>query len=267
MRLVLGVEYDGSSFCGWQIQPNAPTVQGEIEKGLGQIAAEPIRVFCAGRTDTGVHAAYQVVHFETGSSRPLTAWVRGVNALISRDISVLWAVEVCDEFHARYSAKRRTYRYLLMNRDQRPGLLKDKVGWYHKTLNIDSMISAARFLLGRHDFSSFRSSECQAKSPIRTVDSLAIKEDAGLIIFDITANAFLHHMVRNIIGALVYIGAGKQGAGWMKELLEARDRNIAAPTFDPNGLYLTSVEYDAKWNLPGASVFSGPSGRIISTST
>ena len=141
MRLVLGVEYDGSSFCGWQIQPNAPTVQGEIEKGLSQIAAEPIRVFCAGRTDTGVHATYQVVHFETGSSRPITAWVRGVNALISRDISVLWAVEVCDEFHARYSARRRTYRYLLMNRDQRPGLLKDKVGWYHKTLNIDSMIS------------------------------------------------------------------------------------------------------------------------------
>ena len=264
MRLALGIEYDGSPFSGWQIQPDAFTIQGEVERGLSQIAAGPIRVFCAGRTDAGVHATYQIVHFDTEVVRPSGAWVRGLNALVSENISALWATEVAPDFHARYSALRRTYRYFLLNREQRPALLAKKIGWYHRTLDVQPMSLAASTLIGQHDFSAFRSSECQAKSPVRTVEAISVRAFGDVIIFDITANAFLHHMVRNIVGTLVYIGAGKQSVDWMREILKSRDRSIAAPTFSPNGLYLISVNYDPQWKLPDARMLSGGGVDIAS---
>lgn len=256
MRLALGIEYDGSSFSGWQIQPETSTIQGEIERGLSQIAAAPIHIFCAGRTDTGVHATYQIVHFDTEVVRPDGAWVRGLNALISDDIAALWVAEVAPDFHARFSALRRTYRYFLLNREQRPALLAKKVGWYHRKLDVDAMNRAAPALIGQHDFSAFRSSECRAKSPVRTVEAFSVRSFGDIIIFDITANAFLHHMVRNIIGTLVYIGAGKHSVSWMEEVLNSRDRSVAAPTFSPNGLYLISVDYDPQWKLPSSRMLS-----------
>ena len=256
MRLALGIEYDGSSFFGWQLQPELSTIQGEIERGLSQIAGEPIRVFCAGRTDTGVHATYQIIHFDTTVIRPIGAWVRGLNALISNEISILWVREVSVDFHARYSALRRTYRYLLLNREQRPGLFAKNIGWYHKNLDIDAMNNAALALIGKHDFSAFRSSECQANSPVRVIEELSIRSSGNIIIFEITANAFLHHMVRNIVGTLVYIGAGKHSVEWMQEILFSRDRALAAPTFSPNGLYLTAIDYNPDWRLPKPEPFS-----------
>ncbi len=264
MRLALGIEYDGSSFSGWQIQPEALTIQGEIEKGLSQIAATPIRVFCAGRTDAGVHATYQIIHFDTEVARPNGAWVRGLNALISDDIAALWVAEVTTDFHARFSAVRRTYRYFLLNREQRPALLTKKVGWYHKKLDVHAMSLAASTLIGKHDFSAFRSSECQAKSPVRTIEGLSVRSFGDITIVDITANAFLHHMVRNIIGTLVYIGAGKQPVSWMEEVLNSRARSVAAPTFSPNGLYLVSVNYDSQWGLPPPKMLSGCAVDIAS---
>lgn len=256
MRLALGIEYDGSAFFGWQLQPDIATIQGEIEAGLSQIAGEPVRVFCAGRTDTGVHATYQIVHFDTTVIRPSGAWVRGLNALISNDISIRWVKEVSLNFHARYSALRRTYRYLLLNRAQRPGLFAKNVGWYHKKLDVCAMRSAASALIGQNDFSAFRSSECQANTPIRVIDGLYIRSIGEIIVFEITANAFLHHMVRNIVGTLVYIGAGKRPVDWMEEILISRNRALAAPTFSPNGLYLTSIDYDPDWALPVPGSFS-----------
>ncbi|MBA4739524.1 MAG: tRNA pseudouridine(38-40) synthase TruA [Burkholderiales bacterium] len=256
MRLALRIEYDGSSFFGWQIQPEVLTIQGEIERGLSQVAGEPIRVFCAGRTDTGVHATYQIVHFDTTVIRPDSAWVRGLNALISKDISILWVREVSSEFHARYSALRRTYRYLLLNREQRPGLFAKNVGWYHKKLDVNAMKAAALTIIGENDFSAFRSSECQANNPVRTIEKLCVRAVGDVIVFEVTANAFLHHMVRNIVGTLVYIGAGKQPVEWMDEILVSRNRALAAPTFSPNGLYLTSIDYNPHWGLPGPGLFS-----------
>lgn len=249
MRLALGIEYNGSNYCGWQVQPSSSTVQAEIERGLSEIASAPIRVFCAGRTDTGVHAECQVVHFDTEVRRPAEAWVRGVNAIIPDDISVLWVKEVESSFHARYAAISRTYKYYLLNRPQRPGLLSKRVGWYFKELDINNMRIAASVLIGEHDFSSFRSSDCQAKTPIRTISRLSIKVENQLVTFEITANAFLHHMVRNIVGSLVYVGAGKQSPDWVEIVLDKKNRNVAAPTFSPDGLYLSRIEYLSTWDL------------------
>ncbi|MDC1311387.1 tRNA pseudouridine(38-40) synthase TruA [Burkholderiales bacterium] len=256
MRLALGIEYNGSAFFGWQVQPNMATIQGEIERGLSQIAGERIRVFCAGRTDTGVHATYQIVHFDTAVVRPSSAWVRGLNTIISNDISIRWVREVSSDFHARYSAIRRTYRYLLLNRAQRPGLFANNVGWYHKPLDVNAMNYAALVLVGQNDFSAFRSSECQAKSPIRIIEGLSIRSIGDIVVFEITANAFLHHMVRNIVGTLVYIGAGKHSVSWMEDILLSKDRTSAAPTFSSNGLYLTSIDYSSDWGIPGPGLFS-----------
>ncbi len=250
MRLALGVEYDGSGFWGWQIQPSGLTVQSVVEEGLSQIASESIRVFCAGRTDTGVHARCQVVHFDSTASRPNDAWVRGVNALIPKTVAVLWAREVDDSFHARYSALSRTYRYYVLNRAQRPGILDKKVGWYHKELDINLMEAAGAQLIGEHDFSAFRSSACQAKSPVRQVHSFSIQKYGDLIVFEITANAFLHHMVRNIIGTLIYVGAKSQPIEWLSEVIQSKNRHMAAPTFSPHGLYLHEVHYPTSWKLP-----------------
>lgn len=250
MRIALGIEYDGSAYCGWQSQPDGCTVQDKLQFALSQIAGEVITVIAAGRTDTGVHAQEQVIHFDTTTVRPLTAWVRGTNALLPLGVAVLWAHAVDDEFHARFSAQARSYRYHLYCRPVRSALLHNKVGWFHQQLDIDAMREAAQYLLGEHDFSAFRAAACQAKSPIKTLIQLNIQQRDGLISLDLTANAFLHHMVRNIVGCLVYIGKGKHPPQWMKQVLDGRERSQAAPTFSPSGLYLHSVVYDAKWGLP-----------------
>jgi len=244
------LEYDGSRFLGWQTQPGGGTVQDVLQAALAAIAGEPIGVTAAGRTDRGVHARAQVAHFDTGAARPETAWVRGVNAFLPESIAVLWARPVDAEFHARFSALSRTYRYRLINRPVRPALAARHAGWYHAPLDVAAMRTGARALVGEHDFSAFRAAECQAKTPVRTVHSVIIEQQAERIDFVVHANAFLQHMVRNIVGSLVYVGAGRHPAHWIADLLASRDRNRAAPTFAPEGLYLERIEYDAKWGLP-----------------
>ncbi|MFZ5522857.1 MAG: tRNA pseudouridine(38-40) synthase TruA [Pseudomonadota bacterium] len=250
MRIALGVEYDGRPFKGWQSQPDGQTVQDTLQRALSQISGDPISVIAAGRTDTGVHALEQVVHFDTQTSRPLTAWVRGANALLPDSITVRWAHIVPDEFHARFSALRRSYRYLLINRATRPAIHAGKVGWYHVPLDLAVMQTAAQYLIGEHDFSAFRAAQCQAKSPVKHLQQLDISRQGEMLIFDVSANAFLHHMVRNLVGCLVYVGKGKYPPNWLAEVLSSRDRSLAAPTFSPYGLYLKSIAYDAKWGLP-----------------
>lgn len=253
MRIALGVEYDGSRFCGWQSQLSGCGVQDILERALSSIAGEFIRVVTAGRTDTGVHALHQVVHFDTDVARPDSAWVRGVNALLPDSVGVLWARPVSDEFHARFSAVSRSYRYLLLNHPVRPALLCGKVGWFHQPLDVEAMRQGARFLLGEHDFSAFRAAQCQARSPIKDLQKIGIATSGDYILFDFTANAFLHHMVRNLVGSLVYVGKGKHPPAWMLELLENRNRTHSAPTFAPDGLYLAGIGYDPKWAIPDLS--------------
>jgi tRNA pseudouridine38-40 synthase len=250
MRIALGVEYDGKPYCGWQSQAEGLTVQDTLQAALSQIAASAIQVIAAGRTDTGVHALEQVIHFDTGAVRPLTAWVRGVNALLPDSIVVRWAHAVPDEFHARFSAQGRSYRYQLINRPVRSAVHAGRAGWFHAPLDIAAMQEAAQCLLGEHDFSAFRASQCQAKSPVKCLNSLDIYNDGEMLVFDVSASAFLHHMVRNLVGCLVYVGKGKYPASWLKEVLESRERRLAAPTFAPDGLYLRRIQYDAKWGLP-----------------
>lgn len=250
LRIALGIEYDGSSYTGWQSQPDGRTVQDVLQLALSQVAGEPIAVVAAGRTDTGVHALEQVIHFDTASKRPLSAWVRGANALLSSSVAVLWAHEVDAEFHARFSAQARSYSYYLYCRPVRSALQYGKVGWFHHSLDLENMRAAAQYLLGEHDFSAFRASACQAKSPVKTLSQLDIQEQGEFIRLDLTANAFLHHMVRNIVGCLVYVGKGKHPPQWLQQVLDNRDRSQAAPTFAPDGLYLRKVTYAVKWGLP-----------------
>ena len=253
-RIVLGIEYDGSRFLGWQTQPGGGAVQDALEAALSAIAGAGTPVTCAGRTDRGVHARGQVVHFDTGAVRPDSAWVRGVNALLPDSVAVLWSSEAPGDFHARYCARSRTYRYLLVNRPVRPALEARHAGWIHAPLDVEAMRAGARHFVGEHDFSALRSSACQAKSPVRTLHSLEIEAAGARIVFTIRANAFLHHMVRNIVGTLVYIGKGKHSPQWAGEVLASRDRSRAAPTFAPEGLCLEHVEYEARWNLPDRPV-------------
>ena len=261
MKIALALEYDGSRYHGWQTQPGCLSLQVTLEEALSKIACDKkIKVVAAGRTDAGVHALSQVVHFETSIIRPQTAWVRGVNALLPPDMSVLWACGVDNQFHARHSALERYYVYYLLNRPSRPGLNQHKVGWFHEPLNIENMQEAACHLLGEHDFSTFRTAECQAKNPIRNLSILTITRQEDLIKFEFRANGFLHHMVRNIVGSLVYVGAGRNRPNWIETLLLSRDRKLAAPTFSPHGLYLAEVKYDLCWNLPKLNVSPG---RIV----
>ena len=225
-------------------------MQDVVEVALAAIAGHPVSAMAAGRTDRGVHAKAQVAHFDTHAHRPETAWVRGVNAFLPESIAVLWSRWVDVEFHARFSALSRTYRYRLLNRPVRSALEARHVGWHHAPLDADAMRRAARALIGEHDFSAFRAAECQAKTPVRTVHSIDIDRSGDEIHFVIRANAFLHHMVRNIVGSLVYVGNGRRPAEWIGELLALRDRTQAAPTFAPEGLYLERIEYDPKWQLP-----------------
>lgn len=255
MRIALGVEYDGRPYYGWQSQADGQTVQDTLQRALSQIAGdrhagEPISVIAAGRTDTGVHALEQVVHFDTQAERPLSAWVRGVNALLPTSITVLWAHPVAEEFHARFSAQGRSYRYQLINRATRPAILAGKVGWFHSPLDVVAMQAAAAYLIGEHDFSAFRASQCQAKSAIKHLRRLDIRREGEMLIFEFSADAFLHHMVRNIVGGLVYVGKGKHTPDWMRQVLDSRQRTFAAPTFAPDGLYLCRIQYEAKWGLP-----------------
>ena len=235
---------------GWQTQPAGGAVQDALEAALAAIAGTAVGVSAAGRTDRGVHARMQVAHFDTSAARPLTAWVRGVNAFLPESVAVLWAHAVPDEFHARYSALSRTYRYRLVNRPVRPALAARYVGWYHAPLDVAAMREAASALRGEHDFSAFRAAECEAKTPVRTVHSIAIERAGEEIDFVIRANAFLHHMVRNIVGTLIYVGHGKHAPAWVAEVLASRERAKAAPTFAAEGLYLERIEYESKWGLP-----------------
>lgn len=250
MRLALGVEYDGSAFHGWQTQPGGVTVQDVLQSALTRIAGIDTTVVCAGRTDAGVHATGQVVHFDTTANRPLTAWVRGVNTFLPPAVAVRWAHPVAETFHARFSAYGRRYRYCLINRPQRTGVWQGRVGWDHHALDVEKMRSAASMLLGEHDFSAFRAAGCQAKSPIKNMRQAEVRRSGEMIVFDFEAGAFLHHMVRNLVGSLVYIGQGKHPPQWMADLLASGDRRLAAPTFSAAGLYLVGVIYEPHWGLP-----------------
>lgn len=250
MRIALGLEYCGTGFRGWQSQPRGVTVQDALEAALRAIGGERVGVVCAGRTDAGVHATHQVVHFDAPVERPLTAWVRGVNSHLPDGVAVRWAQPVSDAFHARFNARGRRYRYLLLNRPQRPGLWHGRVGWFHWPLELARMQDAAGRLLGEHDFSAFRAAECQAKTPIKTLWRADVRQCGNMFVFDFEASAFLHHMVRNLVGSLVYIGKGNEAPAWIDELLLARDRKQAAPTFSPDGLYFRGPIYEPHWQLP-----------------
>ena len=263
MRIALGLEYDGSRFCGWQTQPSRCGVQDAVDAALSDVAAERVQSQCAGRTDAGVHALGQVVHFDTSARRPLSAWVRGANALLADSIAVQWAREVSGDFHARNRATGRVYNYLVLNRQERPGVHHGRIGWYHRPLDLASMRLAARCLIGSHDFSAFRAAECQAVSPVKELRRADIQRFGALVVFEFAADAFLHHMVRNLVGCLVKVGAGVRAPEWLREVLESRDRARAAPTFPPDGLYLTAVEYDAAWGLP-APLAGLPSAVFLS---
>jgi tRNA pseudouridine38-40 synthase len=262
MRIALGIEYDGSAFLGWQTQPDGGTVQDVLETALAGIAGERVTVTCAGRTDRGVHARAQVVHFDTGAERPLGAWVRGVNALLPDNAAVLWARPVPAAFHARYSALSRRYRYVLLNRAVRPALAARYAGWCHAPLDLEAMREAAGAVVGEHDFSAFRSAECQARSPLRRVAVFEIERRGERIDFVLQANAFLHHMVRNLIGSLVYVGLRRHPPQWVRAVLASRNRALAAPTFAAAGLYLESVEYAPHWGLPVAPAEAHPLPEI-----
>jgi len=256
MRVALGVEYAGDAFEGWQSQRHGRTVQDHLESAIGAIAGHPVRLHCAGRTDAGVHATVQVVHFDTVSARPRASWVRGVNSCLRSPLVVRWVTIVDDQFHARFSAMARRYRYILHNAPVKPALLARRVGWYHGPLDEARMVEAAAYLLGSHDFSAFRAAGCQAKSPIKIMHEARVQRDGDYLVFDFHANAFLHHMVRNLVGGLVYVGKGNYSPDWMAELLANGDRRLAAPTFPADGLYLCGVDYPSRWPLPG-------DGRII----
>lgn len=255
-KLALGVEYDGSAFNGWQIQPDCPTVQGELEAALARFCCTPVPTMCAGRTDTGVHATHQVVSLDAPVVRPLQNWIRALNTFLPSTVSVRWAQPVSADFHARYSARERTYEYWIYNDPIRSPILEKRTGWVFRPLDVDAMREGAQYLLGEHDFTSFRAAECQAATPVRTVTRLELCRQGNLVGVRISANAFLQHMVRNIVGTLIYVGIGRETPQWVKAVLEARCRAVAAPTFSPNGLYLTGVRYEGD-EVPalGASPF------------
>ncbi|WP_410014184.1 tRNA pseudouridine(38-40) synthase TruA [Sodalis sp. C49] len=249
-RIALGIEYDGSRFYGWQRQSEVVSVQSCLEQALSKVANEPIAVQCAGRTDAGVHATGQVVHFDTGARREDSAWTLGVNANLPPDVAVRWVRAVAGEFHARFSATARRYRYIIYNHPYRPAILSRGVTHYYHQLDADIMERAGQCLLGEHDFTSFRALQCQSRTPWRNLKHLQVTRHGAYIVVDIKANAFLHHMVRNIVGSLMEIGCGNRPLEWMNELLEARDRALAAATARAEGLYLVAVDYPGQFDLP-----------------
>jgi len=250
MRIALGIEYDGAQYYGWQRQDNVISVQEEVETALSKICNEKVVVFCAGRTDAGVHGTGQVVHFETTAVREMSAFTLGMNSLLPDTVAVRWVKEIPYNFHARYSAVARRYRYVIYNSPYRPGILKNGVSHYHQPLDVEKMQQACPYIVGEHDFTSFRALHCQANSPNRNIIHLKVDRYGDFIVIDVKANAFLHHMVRNITGCLIDIGLHKQKPQWMKEILELKDRSQASPTAKAGGLYLVDVEYPEKWGIP-----------------
>ncbi|MBS9783568.1 MAG: tRNA pseudouridine(38-40) synthase TruA [Pasteurella sp.] len=250
MKIALGIEYDGSRYFGWQRQQSVTSIQEQLEKALSIIANSPVEVFCAGRTDSGVHGTGQVVHFETEAIRPLKSWCFGTNAHLPDDISVKWSVEVSDDFHARFSATARRYRYIIYNNNLRSAILPKGVSHYNMPLDHQKMHQAGQFLLGENDFSSFRAAQCQSNSPNRNIHHLNVTRMGQFVVIDIQANAFVHHMVRNIVGSLIEVGCGNQPIEWIKWLLEQKNRQLAAPTAKAAGLYLVDVHYPDIFNIP-----------------
>jgi tRNA pseudouridine38-40 synthase len=264
-RFAIGLEYDGTAYAGWQTQQSAPSIQAAAEAALSRVADEPVSLVCAGRTDAGVHARAQVAHFDTHAKRSLRSWVLGANTELPRDVSISWARPVPSHFHARYSAEARTYRYFILNRTARSALASKRAVWIYRPLDHERMSQAAALLCGQHDFSAFRSSECQAKSPIRRLDQLTVARRGDWILIDGTANAFLHHMMRNLVGLLIHIGKGNAPPSWAREVLETRDRRRNAATAPAEGLYFWAVRYPAAFGLPeagpgGSGLGSGPDG-------
>jgi tRNA pseudouridine38-40 synthase len=250
-RIAMGIEYDGSQYNGWQAQKDTQnTIQAQLEATLSKVANSPISIVCAGRTDARVHATNQVIHFDTSVIREQRTWLMGTNTWLPPSIRVLWAKEVVPDFHARHKAYERCYRYIIYNNPTRPSLLSNQVSWVYHKLDVEKMTESANYWLGQHDFSSFRSSRCQSKTPIRLINAIKITKVKDMILCDFSANAFLHHMIRNFMGVLIAIGAGKAEPIWAKEVLEARDRSKAGVTAAPNGLYLVRVMYEKEYNIP-----------------
>jgi tRNA pseudouridine38-40 synthase len=249
-RLAVGLEYDGTRYAGWQSQPGLPTIQDAVQRALSAVADQPVAAVAAGRTDAAVHATGQVVHFDTAADRPLRGWVLGANSHLPADIALNWAIEVDRNFHARYTALARSYRYCLLQRATRPALLRDRVCWVRETLDVAAMHEAAQALVGEHDYSSFRAVECQSPTAMRHVDAIVVSGDGALVTIEVTANAFLHHMVRNIAGSLLQVGEGKRSPNWIGQILAARDRSRAGVTAPAAGLYLWKVRYPASLQMP-----------------
>lgn len=258
MRIALGIEYDGSHYFGWQRQREVVSVQGALEKALEVIAQHPVEVFCAGRTDAGVHGTGQVVHFDTDVVRKSAAWTMGVNAHLPSDISVRWMKEVDESFHARFSATARRYRYVIYDNVLRPGIFNKGISHYYGDLDVEKMHLAGQFLLGENDFSSFRAAQCQSNSPCRRIMHLEVHRLGRYIVIDIKANAFVHHMVRNIVGSLLCVGRGEQSPEWIQWLLSQKDRRLAGATAKAEGLYLVQVDYPSHYQLP-----QGPIGPLF----
>ncbi len=246
----MGLSYNGQAYQGWQSQSSGLTVQDKLEKALSQFTAQRVSTLCAGRTDAGVHALMQVVHFETDRERDSHSWIRGTNAGLPRDIAVQWVLPTTDAFHCRACATSRRYAYVLLESPVRPSVDAGRVGWSFRPLNEAAMQQAANYLLGEHDFTSFRASQCQALSPIKTLLAIHLYKRGAYWRIEFEANAFLHHMIRNIMGCLIYIGQGKKPPEWMQDVLAARDRKVAAPTFSPDGLYFLGPRYEAHWGMP-----------------
>ena len=250
MRLALGISYNGQAYEGWQSQPSGRTVQDRLEAALSQFAVQPISTVCAGRTDAGVHGLMQVVHFDTRLRREEFSWIRGTNRFLPADIAVQWAKPVPDAFHSRASAVARRYAYVVLESPVRPSIDAGRVGWVFRPLDAGAMQQAAALLIGQHDFSSFRAAACQARTPVKTMNRVAIARHGSYWRFEFEADAFLHHMIRNIMGCLLVIGQGQQPPQWMSQVLAARDRDAAAPTFSPDGLYFLGPVYSPEWKLP-----------------
>lgn len=254
MKVALGIEYNGAAYFGWQRQREVSSVQQELERALSIVANHPVEVFCAGRTDAGVHGTGQVVHFDAHVERKMIAWTMGVNANLPSDIAVRWAHEVDDSFHARFSATARRYRYVIYNHKLRPGILSAGVSHYHLDLDEKKMHSAGQYLLGENDFTSFRAVHCQSRSPWRNVMHLNVTRHGAYVVVDIKANAFVHHMVRNIVGSLILVGQGEQPEDWIKWLLAEKDRTLAGATAKAGGLYLVEVDYPNEFALPKSPI-------------
>jgi len=249
-RIAVGVEYDGGRYAGWQRQAEVPSIQAEVERALGVVADHGVEVTCGGRTDAGVHALGQVAHLDTHARRPMRGWALGANTVLPPDIAVLWAVEVPGDFHARYSALSRTYHYLIQNRAVRPALARHRACWIHEPLDAEAMHAAAQCLRGEHDFSAFRAAECQSRTAVRRLDRVTVRRDGDRVTIEVTANAFLHHMVRNIAGTLIAVGRGDRPPGWVAEALAGRDRRAAGITAPAAGLYFLRIEYPRHFGLP-----------------